>query len=544
MSNGNSDGSIAAAELERLQNEFHEPDVKLDNVVLLMAKLREAGRHLESISVGDLFSHQPEIASNPYFHRERVLSYIADDDVERAIEAFLRFTNIEFEDQINGIDVSDLWVRVTRACTRRLDRDSTDRWLSATREISLHRATDKLRIERYTVVTSTAWQQLATWRTNCSSDTAAVIRRTSYADLMTRVVIGGENLKKLVTTLRHPTRLLFPITDPPCYKDPRMDALREICEPQIAKLRWPASYSTDTYNIQLFLFPDARVLEFEHDGRGGIVMSGDLVCKDICYEHCLIDVMGHYLAKAARRVESIAFAPVSTCPGNYYHDLIDTFGSMLFYTELGMDIPIVIPKPMNKFLPLFHELGIHLDRIRTYSDCADVCFERLIYADRIPLGGALQMFLRRVTKRLTGMTNSNPHIYISRKKAPQRCLANELQVEAALESLRFDTLILEDMPLAEQIQRMRDARVIISPHGAGLANMLFCDPGTIILEFIPNDYQCNVFHHMAEICGHPYVPILGTSFATIGDQRSGWEVDVNKVLEIASRLVKHSLQQY
>ncbi len=422
-------------------------------------------------------------------------------------------------------------------CTRRLDRELTDRWISATKTIGLERASDKVRIERYAELTNTAWRQLDFWHTSVLSETGSAIHRTSDADVGTRTFNWGDDFKGSLSEVSRPTKLQFPITDPLRNKDSRIDVVHRIRESQLAKLGWPASFSTRRYDIQLFVLPNARVVEFGYDTRGGVVIADNLVCQDICYEHHLIDIMGHFLDKAAHRVEPIAFAPVSTCPLNYYHELIDTFGSMLFYVELGMDIPIVIPKPMDRFLPLFRGIGIDPDRIRTYNECADVRFERLIYADRVPIGSLLNSFLRKAADGLSSKANANSHIYISRKKVAHRRLANEEEVETVLLSMGFDVLVFEDMPIAEQIQRMRDARIVVAPHGAGLANMMFSEPGTVIVEFIPADYRAGLFCYMADACGHVYVPLVGSSFATIGNQFSGWEVDIGMVADVISRLV-------
>ena len=39
--------------------------------------------------------------------------------------------------------------------------------------------------------------------------------------------------------------------------------------------------------------------------------------------------------------------------------------------------------------------------------------------------------------------------------------------------------------LAEQIEAFRNARIVLSPHGAGLTNILFCRPNTTLIEIFP-----------------------------------------------------------
>ena len=43
-----------------------------------------------------------------------------------------------------------------------------------------------------------------------------------------------------------------------------------------------------------------------------------------------------------------------------------------------------------------------------------------------------------------------------------------------------------DMSVVDQILLFQSAEFIISPHGAGLSNLLFCEPGTKVIELTPS----------------------------------------------------------
>ena len=40
--------------------------------------------------------------------------------------------------------------------------------------------------------------------------------------------------------------------------------------------------------------------------------------------------------------------------------------------------------------------------------------------------------------------------------------------------------------MVDQILLFQSAEFIIGPHGAGLSNLLFCEPGTKVIEFMPS----------------------------------------------------------
>ena len=71
-------------------------------------------------------------------------------------------------------------------------------------------------------------------------------------------------------------------------------------------------------------------------------------------------------------------------------------------------------------------------------------------------------------------------------------MVNEEELFPALERHGFSIAVLEDMKVEEQISTFKFAKVIVSPHGAGLGNLVYCDPGTRLLEIFSglNKIQC------------------------------------------------------
>lgn len=76
--------------------------------------------------------------------------------------------------------------------------------------------------------------------------------------------------------------------------------------------------------------------------------------------------------------------------------------------------------------------------------------------------------------------------FISREDAKLRRVLNESEVLARLEPAGFERVILKGMPPARQVKLFRDAEAVFSPHGAGLAHIAWCKPGTSIMEVFPS----------------------------------------------------------
>lgn len=103
----------------------------------------------------------------------------------------------------------------------------------------------------------------------------------------------------------------------------------------------------------------------------------------------------------------------------------------------------------------------------------------------------------------------------------------------------FKILNLEDLSLMEQINLFNRASMIISAHGAGLANISFCKKGTTILELYPQYNHENSYRIHSKVLGHNYNYLIGSSQTAIkqniiqGNQINlmalDFEIDVNQI---------------
>lgn len=93
-------------------------------------------------------------------------------------------------------------------------------------------------------------------------------------------------------------------------------------------------------------------------------------------------------------------------------------------------------------------------------------------------------------------------LYIAR--AGRRKIINEQEVRAVLRSFEFEIIEDDARSLDEQIDLFRSASAIITPHGAGLTNMLWCDKGTTIIELFNQGYMPNYYYYMSQALNNPY----------------------------------------
>ncbi|MBT9316123.1 glycosyltransferase family 61 protein [Leptothoe spongobia] len=74
-------------------------------------------------------------------------------------------------------------------------------------------------------------------------------------------------------------------------------------------------------------------------------------------------------------------------------------------------------------------------------------------------------------------------IYLTRDHIKTgRKLINEIELRELLDAYGFQIVIAEKLTVAAQAKLFNESKYVISPHGAALANIAFCEPGTKILE--------------------------------------------------------------
>ncbi len=99
-------------------------------------------------------------------------------------------------------------------------------------------------------------------------------------------------------------------------------------------------------------------------------------------------------------------------------------------------------------------------------------------------------------------------LYISRADATRRRVVNDQELSSALARFGYRTIQLSGLTIAEQAARFAYASHVISIHGAGLSNLVFCAPGTQVIEIFPASYGILSFAVIAASMECPYATYL------------------------------------
>ena len=106
-------------------------------------------------------------------------------------------------------------------------------------------------------------------------------------------------------------------------------------------------------------------------------------------------------------------------------------------------------------------------------------------------------------------TDYSERIYISRQQASYRRIVNDEEVIKYLEKLGFRSVKLETMSVAEQASCLAAAKVVVAPHGGGLTNLVFCSPGTKVIEIFSPIYVPHCYWMISNLCNLEHYYLLG-----------------------------------
>jgi len=121
-------------------------------------------------------------------------------------------------------------------------------------------------------------------------------------------------------------------------------------------------------------------------------------------------------------------------------------------------------------------------------------------------------------------------IYVARTDTTNRVLANEADLIDALAGLDVVPVIPGSLTVAEQINLFANADLVIGAHGAGMSNIAFCKPGTVVYELHASHYLNPCMNRLAQAADLAYAADVFPGDASGLPQQQSWMVDVNHVV--------------
>lgn len=233
----------------------------------------------------------------------------------------------------------------------------------------------------------------------------------------------------------------------------------------------------------------------------GICFQGCRPILESCYGYPYSRIKGIPLSLASQMKRGVKAGDAANSQAlvhsqwsrGYYHWLTESLPRAMVAKELDPKCRIMLPKSHNCFHPRSLELlGFDYDyfpghNINITNAIITSCPKT--YASTHPdLLNALRFKLRNATDSKIDLGKK---IYISRKIARGRKILNEGAVSSFLKDNGFVCITPESYSFEEQVSIFSNAKVLVGIHGAGLANMLFMEPDSSVIEILP--YRNGIF---------------------------------------------------
>lgn len=137
----------------------------------------------------------------------------------------------------------------------------------------------------------------------------------------------------------------------------------------------------------------------------------------------------------------------------------------------------------------------------SHFHCEQLLFTNFLMSDYQPTPWMVQA-LRQLLNASPPATPGRRRLWISRSDAKSRQPAWETELLSKLTG--FESVNLSQLSPDQQIALMREAAVVAGPHGAGLSNIVFCSPGTRVVEIFPDTNRHPIYGRLANVCLLPY----------------------------------------
>jgi len=198
------------------------------------------------------------------------------------------------------------------------------------------------------------------------------------------------------------------------------------------------------------------------------------------------------LARPASR-ERLAYCGFNRHWRNHFHWLTQCVPAIAGYAaDVAWPDGVLLLPPVNADqMRALHLSGADPANIETIDPACAIAVDRLVYSSLLTHQAAPSPFSRGVfdwmTTRVTpaDRSESAAAIYISRADAANRPMRNEAECVALMIARGIEPVIASALTIEQKIAKFHAARLVVGAHGAGLANIVFCQPGSVVYELFP-----------------------------------------------------------
>lgn len=211
--------------------------------------------------------------------------------------------------------------------------------------------------------------------------------------------------------------------------------------------------------------------------------------------------------RPTRRVPGPAALLAVTGGNTYYHWMLECLPRLRLLSRIRRTQP-GLRFVVNGFSRPFQKqtlelLGVPIDRCISLEEHPSLEFAQL-WVPSPPCDPGISdpetiRFLRSMAPTPSGIGKKRK-LFLTRKTGGRRIVHQE-PIRQALVRRGFTCVDPGEWSLTEQIRLFQGAELVVAPHGAALANIIFCRPGATIVELFSGTYVNVCYQHLAGVCG-------------------------------------------
>lgn len=281
-------------------------------------------------------------------------------------------------------------------------------------------------------------------------------------------------------------------------------------------------------------YPEAFVAEFENArvwaNQGAVITSDNILVQDVSREY--FDIGKNHgifkqwkIAKPTYYDHTVAVLSTSGCHV-YYHWIMDVLPRYNLLKLAGcldqidyfvLDLYARLPFQIEtlKMLNIDESRIINSDNYwKFHIRAKKVVVPSLIFPNDCPSIETC-VFLREMFAESLSKKKHFRRIYL--KRANGRTIINEPEVLSLLNKNNFEIVQPETLSVADQALLFSEAEFVIAPHGAGLTNVVFCQPGTKVIDLFSPLWVSPSYGIISNLLGLKYGYLVGESKKEIKD---------------------------
>lgn len=225
------------------------------------------------------------------------------------------------------------------------------------------------------------------------------------------------------------------------------------------------------------------------------------------------------VAGPARHISG-AVATIAAAAGNHnmYHFLLEVVPRLHLLERAGYTpdtcTAIVTNGDAAPFVEqVFRELALPPDLLLETSEDFHITADQLI-VPTLPRAYIRGDWVYQYIRRRLGIHRpqglpSPRRVHISRARGVMRRVRSGRAYQEALSQFGFVPVYLEEHPVHHQRAIVAGAEVVIGEHGAGLTHVVFCRPGTLVVEILSGAWPYPHYSALSSQCGLPYAAFFG-----------------------------------